>query len=145
MSASVTGRRYAVRARLAAIRLAHPPSFASNSGELRRGLAVALAEAGPPSLDLDPAELRRDSGEQMKIFRRLSVSDTPGELNGPSTLTPPTRRGSRSPRLNSSPARNPWGPPTNSSDSTWARSTNVTATSYVPAFTGTGMFANRLM
>ena len=64
-------------------------------------------------------------GRQMKIRRRLTVSETPGELNGPTTWTPSTRRGMRSPRLNSSPGRKP----TNSSDSMRARSMNVTATS----------------
>ncbi len=56
---------------------------------------------------------------------RLGVSDTPGELNGPTTWTPPSMRGSRSPRLNASPTIRPM----NSSDSTRARSMNVTATS----------------
>ena len=33
------------------------------------------------------------SGRQTKIRRRLGVSDTPGELNGPTTWTPSTSRG----------------------------------------------------
>ena len=32
-------------------------------------------------------------GRQMNTRRRLGVSDTPGELNGPTTCTPSTSRG----------------------------------------------------
>ena len=128
-SCSVTGRRNAPRARVAAMRRAHPSSLAVIS----RGLRRAPLRAARRGVLL--------SGRQTKILRRLGVSDTPGELNGPSTFTPLTRRGSRSPRLNSSPGR--W--PTNSSDWTRARSMNVTATSWMPAFTCTGRLANRLV
>src|SRR4029453_11908005 len=54
-SCSVIGRRNAPRARLPAMRRAH----------VRSGVLL--------------------SGRQTKIFRRLGVSETPVELNGPST------------------------------------------------------------
>ena len=103
-SCVVTGRRNARRARFVAMRCA----------QARSSFSLAVC-----------------AGRQMNKRCRLDVSDTPGELNGPTTCTPSTSRGIRSPRLNRSPGRLP----TNSSDSTRARSMNVTATSRTPDFT----------
>src|SRR5512145_1843015 len=90
MSVSFTGRLYARRASVERIRRAHPTSLASFSGELRRDLAEAVAEAGAVSSAVDgPASPKplAEAGRQTKMRRRLGESPPPVALYGPLIVT----------------------------------------------------------